>query len=141
MRNLTPRYLNMSVTIYEEQDENSRAKLRVTLCERFDVENNVTQVSLDKMIKTWMRKDRERMKRNSAGTTKVSSRYNATELDALKKHRNDPRTKEKSKRMEETRKKVVNHSRVGQCGYAGKAEKLVCHFHLTHFNESCFYCY
>ena len=126
VRDLTPRMLDMSVITYEDQDESSRQKLRDSLINKFEFEENeVTDASLDKMIKTWLRKDRERAKRLFAGTIKAPPRYNEREWVALKKHWNDPVTKEKSEKMSQTRKKVASNPRVGRCGYAGKAQKLV----------------
>ena len=68
VRDLSPRFLDMSVIRYEEHNENLKAKLRDALRQKFDfVDYEVTDNSMDKMIKTWMRKDPERMKRLHGG--------------------------------------------------------------------------
>ena len=126
IRNLTPRLLDMSITTYENQPEASRKKLREALINKFEfLENEVTDSTLDKMIKTWMRKSRERMKRNFGGTTKAPTNVEVKQWDALQRHWSDPKTQEKSERMSENRKKAVYNPRVGRHGYAGKEAKMV----------------
>ena len=126
IRNLTPRMLDMSVIKYEDQYEDSKVKLRDALRAKFEfVDHDVTDASLDRMVKTWMRKDRDRMKRRHGGKLKAPSRYTEKEWDALKKHWGTPSAQEESEKMVERRKKVVNNPRVGRRGYAGNAAKLV----------------
>ena len=118
--------LDMSVTVYENQPKSSRDKLREALTAKFEFEdNNITESSFDKMIKTWIRKDRERMKQTFAGTTKVPTKLNPKDWEALKRYWDDPTTKEKSERMSENRKKSVKNPRLGRHGYARKAAKVV----------------
>ena len=79
--------LDMSITVYKKQSQSSRDKLGEALSNNFEfLEYSITPASFDKMIKTWIRKDRERMKRNFAGSTKAPLKYNDTQWDALKRH-------------------------------------------------------
>ena len=127
IRNLTPRMLDMSVIKLEEQYEDSKIKLREALRKKFEfLDHEVTDAALDKMVKTWMRKDRERMKRRHFGKIKAPGRYSEKEWDSMKKYWGTPSSKEESEKMVEKRKKVAHNSRVGRLGYAGKAAKLVC---------------
>ena len=117
MRDLTPRMLDINVTVYEEQEESSLKILHDTLNARFEfLEIEVTEASLDKMIKTWISKDRERVKPVFAGSIKAPSKYTRKEWDAIKEYWNNPQTKEKSEQMSKTRKKVVFNPWVGRCG-------------------------
>ena len=126
IRNLTPRMLDMSVIKFEDQYDDSKIKLREALRKKFEfLDHEVPDAAMDKMVKTWMRKDRERMKRRHAGKLKAPPRYSEKEWDAMKKHWDTPSSKEESERMIEKRKKVARNPRVGRLGYAGKAAKLV----------------
>ena len=56
--------LDMSVIKYKDQYESSRIKNRDLLRAKFEfLDNNITNASLDKMAKTWLRKDCECIKR------------------------------------------------------------------------------
>ena len=126
VRNMTPRMLDMSVMKFEDQNEDSKEKLRETLRARFEfLEHEVTDLDLDKMIKTWIRRDRERMKRLHGGTVKAPTKYRDNQWDNLKRYWDTPTSKKKSERMSETRSKVTSNPRVGRTGYAGKKDKLV----------------
>ena len=64
IRDFTPRMLDMSTVVYEDQKESSLHKLKECLFNKFEfIDNEVTSASFDKMIKTWLRKYRERVKR------------------------------------------------------------------------------
>lgn len=126
VRDLTPRMLDMSVVVYEEQKDSSLQKLRDSLSAKFEfVDNEVTPASFDRMIKIWLRKDRERVKRIYGSKTKPPPRYTEKEWDAMRKYWDLPDTKKKSKKMSDRRSKVVYNPRVGRLGYAGKGAKLV----------------
>ena len=126
IRDMTPRLLDMSVIRYAEQNESSKEKLRDTLRKKFEfVGNEVTDGQMDKMIRTWLRKDRERAKRIHGGKSTAPLRYTEKEFAGLKKYWDSPSSKSQSEKMAETRKKVQHNHRVGRLGYAGKAIKLV----------------
>ncbi|KAG0565563.1 hypothetical protein KC19_8G200000 [Ceratodon purpureus] len=126
VRNLTPRLLDLSVPVYEEQNPQSQFLLWEALKQKFEfVDNEVTQSSCDKMIKTWLRKDRERIKRTHGSSVKPPPGYTDEEWESMKKYWNSDSTKQKSERMSDTRKKVINNSRLGRDGYAGKAAKVL----------------
>ena len=126
VRNLTPKFLDMSIILYEEQSEHSRAKLWETTKNSFEfLDYEVTQKSFDRMIKTWLRKDRERMKRNHGSSVKAPPHFSDKEWESMRKYWNSPDTKQVSERMCETRKKVANNPRLGRLGYAGKRAEMV----------------
>ena len=101
-------------------------KLRKALKNKFKfVDNELTDASIDKMIKVRLRKDRERTKRLYGGKLKAPTEYTEKEWDAIKKHWDLPNPKMQSKRMAETRKKVVYNPRVGRHGYARRKANLV----------------
>lgn len=126
IRDMTPRFLDMSIIRYEEQNERSKEKLRDDVRNKFEfVGNEMTDGFMDKIIKTWLRKDRERAKRIHGGKTAAPLRYSDKEWDGLNKHWGLPSTKSQSEKMAEKRQKVQLNPRVGRLGYAGKATKLV----------------
>ena len=130
IRDLTPRMLDMSVIKYDDQYEGSKIKLRDSLRTKFEfADNEVTDASLDKMVKTWLRKHRERLKKRHGGKLKAPSRCTDKEWDSLKKYWESDSSKQQSEKMMENRKKVTNNPRVGRRGYAGKAAKVVSVFH------------
>ena len=104
---------------------------------KFEFVNHVvTRDSFDKMVKTWLRKDSEKMKRNHASQIKALERYNTKQWENIKKYWNSPSSKHKSEQMCESRKKVNYNPHVGRDGYASKEERLVCSslFLLFHRN-------
>ncbi|KAG0596464.1 hypothetical protein M758_UG256800 [Ceratodon purpureus] len=124
VRNLTPRMLDMSVIRYEDQNDNSKTKLRDALRNKFEFTGNeITDDSIDKMIKTWIREDRERMKRLHGSQLKAPNKYSEKEWVAVRKYWNLelPQVKIGIRKMAEMRKKVQSNPRVGRHGYAGKA--------------------
>ena len=126
IRDLTPRFLDMSVFKYEDQNENSKAKLRDALRKKFEfVDHEVTDASLDKMIKTWMRKDRERMKRFHGSKEKAPERYTNMEWETMRKYWDSDSSKQESERMSKHRGKVAHNPRVGRLRYGGKSAKVV----------------
>ena len=126
IRDLTPRMLDMSVVNYEEQGESSKQKLKEVIFAKFEfLENEVTDTSFHRMIKTWMRRDRERLRRVHGGKSKPPPKYSDKQWETFKQYWDSPAYKKKSEKMSETRSKVVNCSRVGRDGYAGRDEKLV----------------
>ncbi|KAG0605045.1 hypothetical protein M758_9G027100 [Ceratodon purpureus] len=117
--------LDMSVMKYEEQNEDSKEKLREALRARFEfLDHEMTDLHLDRIIKTWVRRNRERMKRVHGGKLKAPRKYVDTQWDALRQYWDTPASRQKSERMSETRKKVTSNPRVGRQGYAGKKAKL-----------------
>ena len=126
IRDLTPRMLDMSVIKYEDQNVDSREKLREALLAPFEcLDHEITQISLDRMIKTWLRREREKVKRVYGHWVKPPDNYSDSEWAALKNYWASPDYREKSDKMSETRRKVVHNPRLGRHGYAGKAAKLV----------------
>ena len=126
VRDLTPRMLNMGIFKYEDQSESSKNLLRDALMNKFEfVDHVVTKVGFDRMIKTWMRKERERLKRTHGHQIKPPGNYSEQEWEAMKGNWDSPASKIQSEKMSETRKKVTSNPRVGRQGYAGKREKLV----------------
>lgn len=126
IRDLTPRMLDMSVMKYEDQNESSRDKLWDAFYNKFEfLEHDVSQASFDKMIKTWIRRDRERVRRLHGDKIEAPTNYSSPSWDALRKYWDSPEYKAKSEKMSETRRRVVYHPRVGRDGYAGKEAKLV----------------
>ena len=126
IRDVTPRILDMSVIRYDDQNESSKTRLRDSLRCKFEfVGNEVSDKSLDTMIKTWLRKDRERVKRIHGGKTEAPQRYTDKQWDLMRTYWGSPSSKVLSDKMAETRKKVQNNPRVGRQGYAGKKAKLV----------------
>ena len=126
VRDLTPRMLDMSVIKYDEQEESSRDKLRETMFKKFEfLDNEVSDVSFDKMIRTWIRRDRERVRRIHGGKSKGPSRYSDNQWRDLNKYWNFDAYKAKSEKMSVTRSKVGYNPRVGRHGYAGSLAKLV----------------
>lgn len=85
----------------------------------------MTDLSLDMMIKTWLRKDRERMKRLHGGKLKAPTKYSEEAWNAMKRYWKSTDSKHKSEKMSETRKKVVSNPWIGREGYAGRAAKIV----------------
>ena len=131
VRDYTPRMLDMSIIKYEEQNESSRGKLQDALRKKFEfVENEVIDDSMDKMIKMWLRKDRERMKRLHGGKTKAPTKINPEQWNALKKYWELSSSKMKSESMTNSRSKVAYNPRVGRRGYGGKHAKLVRNLHF-----------
>ncbi|KAG0595587.1 hypothetical protein M758_UG179100 [Ceratodon purpureus] len=125
VRDLTPRFLDLSIPVYELQNAQSRFLLWEALKQKFEfVDNEVTQSSCEKMIKTWLRKDRERVKRTHGSSLKPPPGYTDQEWESLRKYWNSDSTKQRSERMSATRQKVVNISQLGRYGYAGKEAKL-----------------
>ncbi|KAG0597117.1 hypothetical protein M758_UG312400 [Ceratodon purpureus] len=117
--------LDMSVVNYEEQKEASRSKLREKLCQKFELtDNEVTLASIDKMIKTWLRRGRERVKRIYGSKLKPPNRYTEKQWDSLKKYWSLPGTRDKSVKMSNRRSQVAHNPRVGRLGCARKAVKL-----------------
>ena len=126
VRDMTPRMLDMSVVKYEDQLESSRKMLRETLFAKFEfLDHKVTERSFDTMIKTWLRRDRERMKRVHGGKNKAPGKYKQHQWESLREYWDSPSSKEKSERMMETRRKFAHNPRVGRHGYAGKNALLV----------------
>ena len=126
IRDVTPRILDMSVIRYDDQNDSSKSRLRDALRCKFEfVGNEVSDKSLDTMIKTWLRKDRERVKRIHGGKSEAPLRYTPKQWDSMKNYWDSPSSKMMSDKMAETRKKVQNNPRVGRNGYAGKKAKLV----------------
>ena len=126
VRDLTPRMLDLSVIDYKEQSEDSISKLWDALTNKFEfVENEVTRDSFDKMIKTWLRKDRERMKRAHISNPKPPKKLTDSQWENMKKYWNSDNMIQKSEKMSETRKKVNQNPKVGRRGYAGKEVVLV----------------
>ncbi|KAG0574318.1 hypothetical protein KC19_VG253900 [Ceratodon purpureus] len=126
VRDLTSQMLDMSMMKFKDQNDNSKAKLCETLRSKFEfLEHDVTDLSLNKMIKNWLRKDRELMKRLHGGKFKALSIYSEKEWDALKRYWESLGSRLRLEKMLETRKKVVCKPRIGCQGYAGKASKLV----------------
>ena len=126
IRDITPRMLDMSVIVYEDQDETSRKLLRDALFNKFEfVDNEVTPASFDRMIKNWLRKDRERVKRIYGHSTKPPPRFTDKQWEAMRKYWDLPGTKERSQNMSGRRSKVACNPRVGRRGYQGNKAKLV----------------
>ena len=126
IRDYTPRMLDMSVIKYDDQNADSREKLWEAFVAKFEfVDHEVTQLSFDKMIKTWLRKERERVKRIHGHKSKGPDNYTDPQWDSLKKYWETTDHREKSEKMSETRKKVAYHPRLGRHGYAGNALKAV----------------
>ena len=126
VRDMTPRMLDMSIIRYNDESESSKCTLREVFRKKFDfIENEMTDESMDKMIKLWLRKNRERTKRLYGGKAKPPAKYNDKQWDALKKYWDLPSSKLQSEKMSETRKKVVHNPRVGRHGYAGKSAEVV----------------
>ena len=131
VRNFTPRMLDLSVIKYEDQSQSSRDKLRDQLFSKFEfVNNEVTQISFDKMIKTWLRRYRERVRRVHGGSVKPPGRYTDEQWASLRNYWTSTEYKEKSETMSERRKKQMYNPRVGRHGYAGKAANLVSTLHM-----------
>ena len=109
--------------------------LRDTLKNKFEfLENQVTQASFDRMIKTWLRRERERVKRLHGHKVKPLAKYTDKQWESLRRYWNSPAYIEKSNKMTETRKKVLFNPRVGRHGYAGKQAKMVSYFDLVYRN-------
>ena len=126
VRNLTPRMLDRSVIKYEDQDQNSRDKLRDCLKAKFEfVDYDVTQFSFDTMIKTWLRRDRERTKRIHGRDDKPPGKLTDQQWHTLKQYWDSSEYKEKSDVMSERRKKVGFNPRLGRHGYAGQEARMV----------------
>lgn len=126
VRVLTPRMLNMGIFKYEDQSESSKNLLRDALMNKFEfVDHVVTKVGFDRMIKTWMRKERERLKRTHGAQIKPPGNYAEEDWEAMKRNWDSPASKIQFEKMSETRKKVTSNPRVERQGYAGKREKLV----------------
>ena len=136
VRDITPRMLDMSVIKYEDQEESSRKVLRETMFNKFEfIDHEVTDVSFAKMIKTWLRRDRERVRRLHGEKQKAPSKYTDSQWTALKKYWDSPAYKRKSEKMSETRSKVVYNPRLGRHGYAGHEAKLVSLFTRDSFES------
>ena len=76
IRNLTPRMMDMSVIHYENQKESSKKLLRDDLKNKFEfVDNQVTDKTLDRMSKKWLRKDRHRVKKAHGSKNNPPARY------------------------------------------------------------------
>ncbi|KAG0597191.1 hypothetical protein M758_UG319300 [Ceratodon purpureus] len=126
VKDLTPRMLDMSVIKYEDQEESSRKMLRDTMFNKFEfIDHEVTDNSFVKMIKTWLRRDRERVRRLHGGKQRAPAKYNQQQWIALKKYWDSPVYKSKSEKMSETRSRVIYNPRLGRHGYAGHEAKLV----------------
>ncbi|KAG0573347.1 hypothetical protein KC19_VG170400 [Ceratodon purpureus] len=72
------------------------------------------------MIKTWLRKDRERIKRAHGSNSKPPKKYTDGQWDNIKKYWNLEDMIQKSEKMSDTRKKVNYNPKVGRRGYASK---------------------
>ena len=137
IREVTPRMLDMSVIKYEDQYEGSKIKLREGLRQKFEfVGNEVSDDALDRMVKTWLRKDRERMKKTHGGKLKAPPHFTDKEWDSMRKYWDSEDSKKLSEKMMENRSKVTNNPRVGRRGYAGKKTKLVSLNHTYNFSCS-----
>ena len=108
IRDITPRMLDMSIVVYEDQ-----------------------KASFDRMIKTWMRKNQERVKRNFGSKTKPPPRFTENQWATMKNYWNQPETMEKAEKMSDSREKVTKNPRVGRHGFAGKSAELVSLVTLT----------
>ena len=76
IRNLTPRMLDTSIIKYEDQSQSSRDKLWESLRLEFEfLENQVTQVSFDKMVKTWLWRDCERIRKLHGHCVKAPPKF------------------------------------------------------------------
>ena len=126
VRDLTPRMLDLSIISYEDQSQSSRDKLWESLRTKFEfIDYAVTQDSFDKMIKTWLRRERERVRKTSGHCVKAPGKFTDQQWSALRSYWESTGYKQKSDRMTQTRSKVVFHHRTGRHGYAGKDAKMV----------------
>ena len=129
VRDFTPRMLDLSIIKYEDQNQSSRDMLRDILFSKFEfTENQVSQSSFETMIKTWLRRYRERVKRFHGKSLKAPGSISEEEWGSIRKYWDTPGHKEKSEKMTETRKKVAYNPRLGRHGYAGKETKMVSSF-------------
>ncbi|KAG0574954.1 hypothetical protein KC19_VG305500 [Ceratodon purpureus] len=76
------------------------------------------------MLKTWLRRDRERVRRNLGHCVKAPPKFTDQQWASLRRYWESSGYKLKSEKMSQARGKVMFHPRVGRDGYAGKKAKL-----------------